>query len=492
MTTISEFRMIPLAEVHESKHNPRKHFDGPALEQLADSIRKVGVLTPALVRPNGKGYELAAGHRRYRASKLAALEQLPCLVRAMTDQEFLEVCTIENLQREDVHPLDEAAGYEALMAAPYKMPVEKIAERVGKSVKYIYDRVKLLALCKEARDLFWSGMIEAGHAILLARLSPTEQAKVIGSRANDYQDGGLLALEYRLFDSEEEEEAAHKTGRPVKAKSVRELEAWIKHHIRFNARQADAFLFPETVQQVGAASTAKRKIIEITHDYLVSDDVCQAGKDRIYGERAWKRADGREDSMVCDRAALGVIVCGPGQGQAFDVCVNKDKCLVHWGVEIKARQKRQKDLEKGGAAKAAGKKISHQEDWRLQHQREQKERERWHAAVPALRMALAERVKKAPVKVGSFLVKALVEEIRQYRQSSGVMQMVPPGKTAEDLLRHLGWLYVSKRVEYGRGQGERVVTALGLDVKKFLPAPEAEKPVAAKSGKAAKKKRQAA
>lgn len=74
MTTTSEFKLIPLAEIHESKHNPRKHFDGPALEQLTDSIRKVGVITPALVRPNAKGFELAAGHRRYRASKALGLD----------------------------------------------------------------------------------------------------------------------------------------------------------------------------------------------------------------------------------------------------------------------------------------------------------------------------------------------------------------------------------------------------------------------------------
>lgn len=470
-TATSEFRLIPLAEIHESKHNPRKHFDGPALEQLTDSIRKVGVITPALVRPNAKGFELAAGHRRYRASKLAGLEVLPCLVRPMPDQEFMEVLTIENLQREDVHPLDEAQGYEALMAAPYKMPVEQIAERVGKSIKYVYDRVKLLALCKEGRDLFWSGQIEAGHAILLARLPQEDQRRVIGDKEADYRNGGLFQIEHLLYEEVPD-------GEPVKAVSVRELADYVKRHIRFDAKAADSFLFPETVSKVNEAVQAKTKIIEITHDYLADEAVRKAGSARVYGCKAWKRADGKEESKCCECSVMGVVVQGAGQGEAFLVCANKEKCLVHWGTEIRARQKRQKG-EGATAAKGAEKESSSMAKYRLQQERDRKERERWEAAVPAMRIALAERVKKAPVKVGSFLIKVLIEDLRQYRQPAGVVQMVSPGKTAEELLRHLGWLYVSKRLEYGPSQGERVVKALGLDVKKFLPKPEAAKAVQA-------------
>ena len=171
------FRMIALDELHESPRNPRRHFDEGKLQELADNLGKVGVLNPLLVRPNANGYEIAAGHRRFRAAQLAQLDEVPCLIRPLTDEQFMEVLTIENLQREDVHPLDEAKGYEALMAAPYQIDVERIASRVRRSVKYIYDRVKLLTLSKEAQALFWSGMIEAGHAILLARLTPAHAAE---------------------------------------------------------------------------------------------------------------------------------------------------------------------------------------------------------------------------------------------------------------------------------------------------------------------------
>lgn len=484
MTTTSEFRLIPMAAVHESKHNPRRHFDGPALEQLAESIRKAGVITPATVRPNGQGFELAAGHRRYRASKLAGLTHLPCIVRSMTDQEFMEVLTIENLQREDVHPLDEAKGYEALMAAPYTMDAEKIAARVGKSVKYIYDRVKLLALSKAAQQLFWDGQIEAGHAILLARLPLTDQAKVIGDKPNGYRNGGLFRIEQLLYDEGAEGEGDNP---PIKAVSVRELADYIKRHIRFNAKQADAFLFPETVAQVAEAAEDKRKIIEITHEYLANEDVRRTSHDRVYGERAWKRADGKEGSKECDRSVLGVIASGPGQGEAFKVCINKDRCEVHWGAEIRARQKQGKDKTNGTPASKLNKpKV---DTWQQQQEREQKARERWNAAVPAMRTALAVQVKKLPVKAGSALATALIEEVRSYGQTKAIQQMVPIGTSAEDLLRHLGWLYFAKQLEHGENWGAKAMKACGLDPATFLAKPEKAKPPQTSAPKAVRKRK---
>lgn len=184
MTTdaTAAFQLIEIGRVHESSLNHRKIFDPSKLDELAQSIRAKGVLTPLLVRPNAKGVEIAAGHRRYRAAKLAGVTELPCVVREMSDSDFLEVLVIENDQREDVHPLEEAEGYRSLMTkASYS--VEKIAERVGRSEKYVYDRVKLLQLTKPAQKLFLDGKITAGHAILLARLKPKDQERAIDPEA---------------------------------------------------------------------------------------------------------------------------------------------------------------------------------------------------------------------------------------------------------------------------------------------------------------------
>lgn len=346
--TTPNLQMIPLNELHESPLNPRRHFDEASLQELAGSIRTVGILTPLIVRPNKKGYEIAAGHRRYRAGKLAEQVTAPCIVRPLTDEQFLEILTIENLQRKDVHPLDEAYAFDAMMAPPYRWTVDAVAKKVSKSIEYIHATRKLLQLSSEAQGLFWDGLIDKGHAVVLARLSLTEQAKVIGTKQEDYLDGGLFQTEQGLYGAESLEEDDRQ---PIKARSVREVEAYIKRHIRFNAHQADSFLFPDTVAQVTEATETKRKVIEITHEYLASDDVRHANtKAKVYGERAWKRADGKQGSKGCEHAVLGVVVSGVGQGQAFDVCIRKDKCLVHWKQEAKRRMDRAKAEKAGPSA----------------------------------------------------------------------------------------------------------------------------------------------
>lgn len=166
------FQNVPTDQLHEHPHNPRSHFDPAQLAELADSIKAKGVLNPLLVRPNGKkGFQVLAGARRLRAARGAGLTEVPVIVRELDDEAAFELMLIDNLQRSDIHPLDEAKGYQILMNSP-GYDVARIAERVGRSVKYIYDRVKLLSLTKQAQDLFLEGKFTAGHAILLARLKP--------------------------------------------------------------------------------------------------------------------------------------------------------------------------------------------------------------------------------------------------------------------------------------------------------------------------------
>ncbi len=455
---------IPIDYLHESKHNPRRHFDGAAMIDLIASIQQIGIIAPLIVRPNQKGYEIAAGHRRYRAAKEAKLETVPCRILELTDQQFMEILTIENLQREDVHPLDEAKGYEALMAAPYKMRAEAIAQKVGKSEKYIYDSRKLLDLTKEAQQFFWDGLIDKGHAILLARLTPSEQAKVIGTKGQQYGDGGLLHPCRGLYD----EEGGHDDSQ-LKACSVRELEDYIKRHIRFNAKQADQFLFPDTVAQVAEATQEKRKIIEITHEYIASDDVRSAGDSRVYGERAWKRADGQEDSKTCDRSVLGVIASGPGQGQAFKVCVNKERCLVHWGTEIRAREKRSKASGTAGSSSPAdAKALRAEQAERARQEQEKAKRDHWEKMAPKIQAAVLEKIKTLPAISTGFLGDLLVKALTNYQGMK--MTKVPRGKSAEDLVRHLGAMVLVEEVEEfdAYQQFPPMARAIGVDLSPFV------------------------
>lgn len=166
MTT---FRTIPIGSIHESKLNPRKHFDAARLQELTESVRSKGILQPLVVRPNAKGFEVVCGARRLRAARAAEVAEVPAVVRELTDQEVIEVAVVENLQREDVHPLEEAEGYEQLLKLAGHT-VEDLAAKVGKSKAYVYARMKLCALGPEARKAFYANRYSASVALLIARI----------------------------------------------------------------------------------------------------------------------------------------------------------------------------------------------------------------------------------------------------------------------------------------------------------------------------------
>lgn len=367
-----EFQVVPIAQLYESPKNPRTHYEPLALSRLADNLKAVGQITPLVVRPrpNGKsGYEIAAGHRRARAAKLAGMTVLTAVVRDLDETQFVEILNIENLQRDDLNALEEAQGFVTLMTdAGYDVP--KIAERVGRSVKYVYDRIKLLQLIPEAKKLLLDRTITPGHGILLARLSKADQKRALESDASDWRKGGVLEPE-QIDDSY----FAHREPEldlqdPKKARSVRELQQWIDRNIRFvpaKVDQADlAFDLPKTAELLATAAAKKLKVVKITREYRVPDEA-RDETERTYGQQSWKRADGEPEplgvygpaqdakpSKSCDHSVVGLVVAGPGRGEAFRVCVNKEKCPVHWAEEIKARAKRAKEHEhqtatKGGA-----------------------------------------------------------------------------------------------------------------------------------------------
>jgi ParB family chromosome partitioning protein len=181
---VSAMQDIPLLHIQESKTNPRRQFDEAKLAELAANIRLHGVLQPVLVRPLPNGdsghYELVAGARRYRASKLAKRETIPATVRELTDAECLELQLVENLQRSDVHELDEARGYAALMQLqPDNYTVETLAEKIGRSEKYVYARLRLMQLVEEVQQAFYTGKLSVAHAFEIARLTPEDQRRAL-------------------------------------------------------------------------------------------------------------------------------------------------------------------------------------------------------------------------------------------------------------------------------------------------------------------------
>lgn len=152
----------------ESQSERRKHFNKEAMADLSDSIKAIGLLSPIIARPVNGHFEVVAGERRFIAAKAAGLSAITVDVRTLSDEQVLEIQLVENLQREGLHELAEAEGYEALHGFGHS--AEEIADKVGKSKAYVYARMKLLALCPDARKAFYAGKLSASTALLLARI----------------------------------------------------------------------------------------------------------------------------------------------------------------------------------------------------------------------------------------------------------------------------------------------------------------------------------
>ena len=154
---------LKLSDLEPNRGQPRKDFDDETLAELADSISQHGILQPLLVRPIfGGGYQIVAGERRWRAARMAGLTTVPAIIRELDDEQVMEIALIENLQREDLSPLEEAMGYQSLMDS-YDMTQEEVAKIVGKSRSAVANVLRLLKLPEEVQSLIRSGQVSAGH-----------------------------------------------------------------------------------------------------------------------------------------------------------------------------------------------------------------------------------------------------------------------------------------------------------------------------------------
>lgn len=346
---------LPLSLLHESPWNHRKTFRPGPMAELTESVKKTGIITPLIARPKpGEPgmYELAAGHRRRRAALAAGLEHVPVRIRAYDDDQFREVLSIENLQREDLHPLEEADGYRDLMETK-GWTVEGLADRLGRSARYIHQRMKLLDLTAELKEDLFAERIEVSHALSLARLEPVTQKWI---------------RKERLFDS--------RVGNTVI--SVAALRSVVNREVFINLNsapfdKADAGLVPKAgactgcwkrtgfsptlfdIAEIGKADMcldrscfhqksnahASAQVKKLTakdgeKPLLVSCDYSYAGdprrkKDVLY-RNDWNPAGAKKP---CPSAKAAVVVEGGvnngGEyktGQAINVCISRT-CLIH-------------------------------------------------------------------------------------------------------------------------------------------------------------------
>lgn len=168
---------LRLSQIVPNREQPRKNFDDVALRELSESIKEHGVIQPLLVRPLDDGsYQIVAGERRWRASRLAGLEKVPVVIKQIEDAEVQEIALIENLQREDLNPIEEALGYKILMET-YGLTQEQVAVKVSKSRSAVANALRLLGLSKEEQDALVAGEITPGHARALLAINDEEIRK---------------------------------------------------------------------------------------------------------------------------------------------------------------------------------------------------------------------------------------------------------------------------------------------------------------------------
>jgi ParB family chromosome partitioning protein len=190
---ISPDRMVPIEHISRNPRNPRRMFDEAELQDLSSSIRQHGIVQPVVVRPRGSNFEIIAGERRWRAAQLAGLIEIPVIVRDVDDRTALEIAIVENVQRSDLNPLEEALGYEQLIAE-HGYTQNDLGEIIGKSRSHVANSLRLLKLPDPVRDMLASGDLSAGHARALVSTSdPVSLARTIVTKGMSVRDAERLA-----------------------------------------------------------------------------------------------------------------------------------------------------------------------------------------------------------------------------------------------------------------------------------------------------------
>ena len=176
--------LVKITMVEPNREQPRKNFDEDALQELADSIKQFGLLQPILVQDRKDHYEIIAGERRWRACKIAGLKEIPVIIKNYTEKEILEISIIENIQREDLNPIEEALGYKRLLTE-FNLKQDEVAERVSKSRVAITNSIRLLKLSERVQQMVIDDMISTGHARALLAVENEEEQYNLAQRIFD-------------------------------------------------------------------------------------------------------------------------------------------------------------------------------------------------------------------------------------------------------------------------------------------------------------------
>ncbi|MBQ9024206.1 MAG: ParB/RepB/Spo0J family partition protein [Bacilli bacterium] len=214
---------IPLSDLRANPYQPRKNFDEEALNELAESIREHGVFQPIIVKKSIKGYEIIAGERRVRASKLAGKETIPAIIKDFSDDEMMQIALLENLQRENLTAIEEAKAYKSIIES-LNITQDELAKKVGKSRSHITNILGLLKLPASVQDMVLYNKISMGHARVLSKLDDKEKIEDLASRIID-EDLSVRTLESMIYDN--------KTTKDVKEKNIKNDEyKYIENYLK--------------------------------------------------------------------------------------------------------------------------------------------------------------------------------------------------------------------------------------------------------------------
>lgn len=181
---VSRETLVKISEIEPNSEQPRRNFNEDALHELSESIKQYGILQPLLLQKKGKYYEIIAGERRWRAARLAGLKEVPAIIKEYSSQEVLEIALIENIQREDLNPIEEAQAYQRLINE-FELKQDELAERVSKSRTAITNSMRLLKLCPQVQEMLIGELISSGHARTLLSIEDPQDQIALAHRIMD-------------------------------------------------------------------------------------------------------------------------------------------------------------------------------------------------------------------------------------------------------------------------------------------------------------------
>ena len=226
---------IPLDDITVNPYQPRGRFDPERMREMVQSVREMGLVQPILVRPQGDKYQIVAGERRFRAAKEAGLKSIPAVIREIDDREMLEIALIENLQREDLNPVDEAEAYRVLHER-YEMTQAEIAERVGKNRSTVANTMRLLRLPEEIRRSVSRGTLSMGHARAMLSLDSRQQ-QIHLAREIETRNLSVRDVEKRIHQRTAGKREADGSRSPEIVEIEQRMQRWLGTRVRIAERK---------------------------------------------------------------------------------------------------------------------------------------------------------------------------------------------------------------------------------------------------------------